>query len=408
MVLTNNLGEFTMTFKRSLPLFMIVFISFFCYSSMLTMFVPMLQDSSSPMFLSHLTSANRNILSGIFLSLYPLGQFLGSPIIGILSDRLGRKKMLIMSLSISSLCILTIAYAIFAKSLILLAVACLVAGLGESNMSLALSAFSDMSTTEQRGKYFAYAWVMCSMGYIFGSVFGGVASVIGYVNPFIIEAIMILAVIGTTTVLFAETVQKSQHKLRIKNTLLAFFSVFENSPLRIYYLTNFIFYLAFFGVLRVELLYMQDVFKLTQAQIALFYAYASVIAMFANFVVTPRLLKRYTVRTVFIMSAVASIFSSIMFILPNNPNSLYITTALIGFCIPVLTAMSGALISEQAQSHNHGAVMGNNQSLQVIAEALSAAAGGFLFAISASAPFLLFALLGIFASIILVKFCKKA
>jgi MFS family permease len=96
--------------KKILPLWFVIFISFFCYSSMLTMFVPLLQDHTSPMYNANYSSAQTNILCGLFLALYPLGQFLGSPIIGALSDRLGRKRMLIISLTLSIACFLFIGY----------------------------------------------------------------------------------------------------------------------------------------------------------------------------------------------------------------------------------------------------------------------------------------------------------
>lgn len=390
--------------KKFLPLWLVIFMSFFCYSSMLTMFVPLLQGKLSPLNLSQYSASYRNILSGIYLSLYPLGQFFGSPIIGALSDKFGRKNMLSISLIITILCLTMIAYAVIIKSMILLAIACFVAGLGESNMALALSAISDLTTPETHSSEFARAFVMCSLGYISGSIFGGIATWVGYIHPFIIEAILVAITLASILIFFNDNVkQKTSHNLKV--LLLSFFSIFHKKVLRPYYLANFLAYLACFGILRVELIYMQDYFLLSQFQISMFYSYASIIAMIANFIVTPYLLKKLDIRRVILFTGSGAFISSIIFILPKNPEYLWLTTALIGFFVPIIVAMLSALISGKAIHNQQGAVMGNNQSLQVLAEAVSAAAGGVVFAVNRQLPFITFAIIG-FVSIVIYRQLK--
>lgn len=88
--------------------------------------------------------------------------------------------------------------------------------------------------------------------------------------------------------------------------------------------------------------------------------------------------------------------------MPSDKNSLWLTAGLIGLFIPITVAMIGALISGQVAAEQQGAVMGNNQSLQVLAEAISAAIGGVLFSINPQTPFIVFALLG-FISLVIYK-----
>ena len=387
--------------KKILPLWLVIFISFFCYASMLTMFVPLLQANTSPLYNPTLSSAHTNILCGILLALYPLGQFLGSPVIGALSDRWGRKKLLSLSLMLTTVCLLMMAYAISIKSLVLLASACFIAGLGEANMALALSAIADLTTIETRSSAFARAWVMCSVGYILGSLFGGVAAWLGYAATFLIEAAFVLLTWATTALFFTDKVQVMSHNA-LKNILLTFSGIFQKATIRPYYLANFVAYLACFGVLRVELIYMQGYFQLSQIQIAMIYAYASVIAMLANFIVTPLLLKNSSVKSVILMAGTAAFISSVIFIIPTHKNALWLTAGLIALFIPITVAMLGALISGQGLIEQQGAIMGNNQSLQVLAEAISAMLGGYIFSVNQQAPFIIFALLG-FGSLMLYR-----
>jgi DHA1 family tetracycline resistance protein-like MFS transporter len=104
-----------------LPLYLVVFIGFVGYSLMITIFTPMLMRGDSPMITVGDPMSKRSILLGILLCLYRLGQFLGSPVMGSLSDRYGRKPVLLISLTITTLCYAVIATALSVGSFALLA-----------------------------------------------------------------------------------------------------------------------------------------------------------------------------------------------------------------------------------------------------------------------------------------------
>ena len=80
------------------------------YAMMVTLFPPMLLLDNG--FLDPGASKSaKTILIGLLLALYPLGQFLGSPVIGALSDRFGRKRVLLITLilSITFYCLIAVA-----------------------------------------------------------------------------------------------------------------------------------------------------------------------------------------------------------------------------------------------------------------------------------------------------------
>jgi MFS family permease len=95
-----------------LPLYIVFFVGFVGYSLMITVFTPMLMRGDGPMIATADPMAKRTMLLGFLLCLYPLGQFLGSPVMGSLSDRYGRKPVLLISLTTTTLC-----YAVIATSL---------------------------------------------------------------------------------------------------------------------------------------------------------------------------------------------------------------------------------------------------------------------------------------------------
>ena len=96
--------------KTLLPLYLVIFTGFCGYSLMITLFVPMLMGANG-FLAADATTGQRSLVLGILLAVYPLGQFLGSPVLGALSDRYGRKPVLTVSLFIAVAAYLLIALA---------------------------------------------------------------------------------------------------------------------------------------------------------------------------------------------------------------------------------------------------------------------------------------------------------
>lgn len=115
----------------------------------------------------------RSLVLGLLLALYPLGQFLGSSVIGALSDRFGRRPILMGSLVATTVFYLGIATALSIQSLPLLLVACFLAGLSESNIVLAQSAVADTADRADRNRLFGYVYLSASLAYVVGPLGGG-------------------------------------------------------------------------------------------------------------------------------------------------------------------------------------------------------------------------------------------
>ena len=129
---------------RLLPLYVVVFMGFVGYSLMITVFTPMLLRGDRAMLPPGSSTSLRTIMLGVLLCLYPLGQLIGSPILGSLSDRFGRRPILLVSLTVTTACYVLISLAITANNLALLGIASLVAGFAEANIVTAQSAIADL------------------------------------------------------------------------------------------------------------------------------------------------------------------------------------------------------------------------------------------------------------------------
>jgi hypothetical protein len=86
-----------------LPLYFAVFIGFVGYSLMTTVFTPLLLGDGGGLVPASSSTSARTLVLGGLLALYPLAQFFGAPVLGSLSDRFGRRPVLLASLAASDL-----------------------------------------------------------------------------------------------------------------------------------------------------------------------------------------------------------------------------------------------------------------------------------------------------------------
>src|SRR4051812_45765554 len=102
---------------RALPLYLVVFIGFVGYSLMITVFTPLFLREDGGLLAASTPLATRALVLGGVLAVYPLAQFLGSPVLGSLSDRFGRRPVLLCSLSTSTALYALLALALHLRSL---------------------------------------------------------------------------------------------------------------------------------------------------------------------------------------------------------------------------------------------------------------------------------------------------
>jgi DHA1 family tetracycline resistance protein-like MFS transporter len=118
---------------------------------------------------------------GALVVVYGVMQFFCAPLLGALSDRFGRRPLLLWSLLGLGLHFLLLA---LAPSLALMFVARVVGGAAGASFSVANAYASDVSTTEQRAKSFGLVGAAFGLGFIFGPVIGGLLGSVNLHLPF--------------------------------------------------------------------------------------------------------------------------------------------------------------------------------------------------------------------------------
>jgi len=396
------------TLSRLLPLYIVIFFGFIGYSLMLTIFTPMFLNTSSHILPHDSTKAYRLMILGIVLFLYPAGQFFGSPILGSLSDRFGRKPILCISLIFCCICYIFIALALHWESLSLLIVFSIIVGLSEANIAIAQAAIADTSTDANRTHLFGYIYVSASSAYIIGPLVGGkladpnLVSWFSYATPFWITFILLAFTSIWIIVLFKETFPKEKrHAAHWLQPFANLLNIFRSSKISYIFLCNFLIYLSAFGFFRAYPMYLVNDYHLNVSHLSEFIAWVSVPMILANLFLLRILVKYLSIKHLYIVFTLLLAIFMVLIPLFSPLWTLWITLFFASLGISIAIPASVSLLSNEISAQHQGSALGNNQALQVGAEAISGVISAALATVFIQLPLFVLAISAL-VSIILI------
>jgi DHA1 family tetracycline resistance protein-like MFS transporter len=141
-----------------------------------------------PSLLEQLTGSGEvSTTYGIILAAYAAMQFIFSPILGMLSDRFGRRPVMILSLAGAAIDYLIMA---FTPVLWVLVVGRIIAGITSANMSVAGAYIADITDEKDRAQRFSWMSAAFGVGFIVGPILGGLLSQYWLHAPFLAAAVL--------------------------------------------------------------------------------------------------------------------------------------------------------------------------------------------------------------------------
>lgn len=139
---------------------------------------------------------------GVLLALYALMQVIFAPWLGKISDKRGRRSILLLSLIGASLDYLLLA---FSSALWMLYLGRVLSGITGATGAVAASVIADTTATTERVKWFGWLGASFGIGLIIGPIIGGFAGAISPHSPFLIAACLNLVTFCIVAMLFRET-----------------------------------------------------------------------------------------------------------------------------------------------------------------------------------------------------------
>jgi multidrug resistance protein len=312
---------------------------------------------------------------GLLLACYSFMQFLASPVLGYISDRIGRKPVLLVSLIGSA-----IGYAVMASaaSLTMLFIARIIAGICGASVGTAAAYIADITPPENRSRRMGLIGAAFGVGFVLGPAIGGILSQFWTKGPFWFGAG--LAFLNAIAVLLILP-EPEKHVKRSEAAIPAGTDVVDQTGrggIPILVVTYFV---AIAGFAIVTMIYPQVLdrrFSLTPAQISLVFVFLGLVGAFIQGGAIGRMARRFGD---YKLAAAGLLLMAIsMVIMPfahNMPLFLLFTFGLAAgnsLAQPTLMAMASRLAASTAQ----GRVIGTVQSAGSLGRVVGPSAGGFM------------------------------
>lgn len=133
------------------------------------------------------TVAQSAFIGGVLMAVYALNQFIFGPIVGALSDRFGRRPLILACLV--TLCLDYVLMAV-AWTVTLLFIGRFIAGIAGASYSVATAYIADVSPREKRSANFGLIGAAFGVGFVFGPMLGGLAGSYDIRAPFYLAALL--------------------------------------------------------------------------------------------------------------------------------------------------------------------------------------------------------------------------
>jgi len=373
--------------------FSVVFLDQLGVGLIIPVLAPLVFDQSGELFRASVDIAYRARVIGFLIAVYPFAQFFGAPLLGALSDRHGRKPVLLLSLAGTAIGYLLFGLGVLWGSLPLLFVARAIAGFMGGNIATANSAVADISDAAAKVRNFGIVNAAYGLGFILGPYTGGKLSdpsVLPWFTlstPFWVAAAVTVANIFLVLFAFRETLRevlptRMDMLTGARNVMKAFTLPNARAMLLVVFLLWFGFnsFTQFFQV------YLVEYFGATSSAIGRLFAYVGIWLAFALAVVNRVVARRVAARNVLVFTLPVVAVAVFFHLLPREFWMYYTVLPLLAISMGLTIPNVTAIISDLADEHSQGEIIGIQHSMQSLALVIPPIVSGFIVAWHVSLP----------------------
>jgi multidrug resistance protein len=378
------------------PLVVVVIALFLDFVS-LTLAMPLL-----PFWAEHL-GATPLMLGGL-ITAYALAQLACTPALGVLSDRYGRKPVIVTSLLLSGA---SFALTALAGSLLVLFAARIVGGLGASIVGAAQAVVADRVAPRDQARAMGFIGAAIGLGHVFGPALGGALSTLGTTVPFWVAALLALGNAALVWTLLPETHRPALEGGHVTSTT-SWTSLIRAGSMRRLAVVALVFALVTVVLETVLALFTSRTFGWVAVENGWLFAYLGIVVVVMQLGVVGALAKRTGERRLLVAGLGITGMGLLLLGASRDVPALVAAIGLIGVGSGTVAPLLPTLFSFASPPELRGAVLGFAQGLSGVGRLVGPLLAGGLFTVQVGLPFLASGLLCLLGGFLLLPGIERA
>lgn len=330
---------------------------------------------------------------GVLTAVYSLMQFIFAPVLGRLSDRYGRRPVILVSLLGTAASSILVGVA---NAVLLLFIARILNGISGASYSTAQAYVADITTPETRARGMGLIGAAFGIGFVIGPAFGAVFAIVDHRLPFFVAAGLALVNFAIAWKRLPEP-ERTIMPVTPRRILMA--RAFRDRSLAPYVVITFLGTFAFAGMETTFSLFGEARFDFSLAEAGGVFAFVGVVAALLQGVALGPLVDRLGERTVMVVGLIATGGGLALLAITTHLWALFPVAALLA-ASGLAFAPATALVSKASPGADQGGALGVLGSVSGLARVVGPLAAGALFDWNVPAPYLVGG--GLFAICLLI------
>lgn len=338
--------------------------------------------------------------NALLLSVYSAASFLMSPIWGGISDRIGRRPIILIGLIGFSVSFLIFGFA--NDQLWIMYVSRILGGLfSGAATACAVAYVADITTAENRTKGMGMVGMSIGLGFIFGPALGGILSRWGTYLPFFVASALALAAFVFAFVILKESLPLDK-RTSVKEKTTSRWTAFSGPSKYLYVLSFFVsFTLA--GLEATLQYYQMDKIGATPFDIGMMFLASGIVGALIQGGVVRRLVKQGAEQVVIGIGLVLSAAGFFLLLYSSSVVTAAIYLSVFGAGNALIRPCVTSLITQRTKV-GQGVATGLSSSMDSLGRIAGPLLGGAVFAIAHSLPFIIGGVLCLAAILLLQRF----
>lgn len=376
-----------------LPIFFTVFIDLLGLGIIIPILPAVILNPMAGLLPMDYSMSTRTIIYGFLIASYPIMQFFGAPTLGVLADMKGRKKILTLSIVGTFIGYVLFALGILTQNIWLLFIGRMIDGFTGGNISIAQSAIADISDETNRSRNFGLIGMAFGLGFVIGPYVGGklsdpsIVSWFSFDTPFWFAAALTAVNLVLIFKNFPETLKtKKSGKIDLLAGIKNLNKAARNQKMRTIFIVIFLLTIGFNFFTQFFQVFLIGKYQFTASKIGDLFAYMGLWIAIAQGAFLRPLSKRYSPEKILSISILllAAVFPILL--IPSEAIWIYAIIPFIAIFQGLTQPNTTAIVSSLTDASSQGEILGMNQSVVSVAQAIPPILAAFLTVININLP----------------------